>query len=98
VFNAVKTSIRTADSSIGLDFYEIHQTVDSWSSVFLATVMLVQIWRRVNFYCRVHAVRLFGGQETEDSTTATKMHHWNPHPAQWTPPPHTHKPWLHTKY
>jgi len=28
------------------------------------------IWKRLNFDCYVDAVGLFGGQETEDSTTA----------------------------
>jgi len=40
----------------------------------------------VNFDCHVDEARLFGGQETDDSTTATQVHQWNPPPAQWVPP------------
>jgi len=39
----------------------------------------------------VDALRLFEGQETEDSTTATQLHQWNPSPTRWTTPPtYTH--------
>ena len=48
----------------------------------------------VNFDCHVDEVGLFGSQKIDDSTTATQVHQWNPPPAQWAPPPHTHKPWF----